>query len=266
MIYQAAKTIKGGKKATMEATAITDPSTRKLVVSLKDIKEVTLKYCLETLKDNKPKEGLNTLQHWFLPLLLRQGPGAPSSSLLWETGMLNMELRVWVEKVMMIIHIKGLKEDSLAQKMWREQRAFSWPGLANECKEIYSVLGTEDANVTLIDRHKYRKYTIKACYTLNEKRLREDMASKVKCERIRDVSYGRKEYFSCKTPHQTREMYATRLSMLPRAGNFSHNLKEKYGNMEDDIKLAGFFQETLARRKDFDQEKDKRRQEEAYKQ
>ena len=41
----------------MEATAIMNPYTNRLVVSKKTIKEVTLRYCKETLKNNEPSEG-----------------------------------------------------------------------------------------------------------------------------------------------------------------------------------------------------------------
>ena len=35
---------------------------------------------------------LNSLQNWFLRLVLKVGPGAPLASLLWDTGMLDMGL------------------------------------------------------------------------------------------------------------------------------------------------------------------------------
>ena len=42
----------------MEATAIMNPKTKKLVVAKEKIKGVTLKYCKETLANNEPSEGL----------------------------------------------------------------------------------------------------------------------------------------------------------------------------------------------------------------
>ena len=38
---------------------------------------------------------LNKLQCWYLKLVLQTGPGAPSASLLWDTSILDMSLRVW---------------------------------------------------------------------------------------------------------------------------------------------------------------------------
>ena len=56
-VWEIKKTIIGGKKAAQEATAILNPTTGKLAVSKKEIKEVSLKYCIETLANNKPEEG-----------------------------------------------------------------------------------------------------------------------------------------------------------------------------------------------------------------
>ena len=202
--------------------------------------------------------------------------------------MLDIKLRVWVEKVMMILHIRGLKEDSVAKQVWRAQRAYLWPGLAQECENICTHLKIEDVNTTEIDKNEFRKYVTKACHEENERRLREEMRTKDKCSRVREERYGRKDYFYLKTPNQTREMYATRLSMLPWAGNYGHDrrfartewlcrcgesveheqhlvtscpmyqdLRDKYDDMDDDSNLAAFFREALTRREAYDEEQKK---------
>ena len=58
------------------------------------------------------------------PLLLRQVPGVPTASLLWETSILSMELTVWREKFCLILHFRELEDDSLAKRIWEEQRGF----------------------------------------------------------------------------------------------------------------------------------------------
>jgi hypothetical protein len=80
---------------------------------------------------------LNTLQQWFLRLVLQVGPGAPLASLCWETGTLDMKLRVWQEKVMLVLHLRGLGEETLASQIYREQVALEWPGLAKESENVY---------------------------------------------------------------------------------------------------------------------------------
>ena len=141
-----------------------------------------------------------------------------------------------------------------------------------------------------MSKKEYRTHITTACNTKNERRLRLEMEGKEKCARIRKESYGRKYYFSQKTPNQTREMCATRLSMQPWAGNFSNDrrfsrtgwlchcwdsvereehvvtacpmyadLRDKYGNLAEDSNLASFFREALARRDEYDRdEKEKK--------
>jgi hypothetical protein len=55
-IWEIRKQVVGGKKASLESTAIVDPVSGKLVVSRTRIREVSLKYCKNTLKNNVPHE------------------------------------------------------------------------------------------------------------------------------------------------------------------------------------------------------------------
>ena len=93
---------------------------------------------------------LNTLQNWYLRLILQVSPGAPSASLRWDNLVLDMGLRIYREKLMMVIHIRSLDEETLAYKVYKEQQEKSWPGLAMETKQICEELGVADCNTTLI--------------------------------------------------------------------------------------------------------------------
>ena len=55
-IWDIKKNIIGGKKTPNQATAIVNPITKKLVVSKAEIKEITLKYCRDTLQNNEVEE------------------------------------------------------------------------------------------------------------------------------------------------------------------------------------------------------------------
>ena len=66
---------------------------------------------------------LESLQNWFVCLIFRVSPGCPVVSLRWETGLLSMTMRVWLEKVMLVRHIRNLGEDILARKIYEEQKA-----------------------------------------------------------------------------------------------------------------------------------------------
>ena len=60
-IWDIEKRIVGGKKGTLEATAIVNPKNGKLAVKKDQIKTVTLQYCKETLENNKPAEGFEDI-------------------------------------------------------------------------------------------------------------------------------------------------------------------------------------------------------------
>ena len=134
-----------------------------------------------------------------------------------------MKLHVWLSKLMMILHIRGLKEDSLTKKIWREQLTMEWPGLAKECSEICQKLKIDNCNETELKKKDYRSQDLSACHLENERRLRQAMEDKDKCARIGTETYGRKLYFNSKTPSETREMFATRVFMKPWAGNFKND-------------------------------------------
>ena len=230
------------------------------------------------------------LQTWYLRLLLRQGPGVPAGSMLWETGTLSVALRVMREKLCLALHIARLGEDTLARRIWEEQKLYGWPGLARETEEISELLGVDRPEVTNMTNKCYRAEVTAACHRENEARLRKLMEGKQKCSRILLDEYGQKDYFCNTTPSQVRKFFATRVSMLPIAGNFSHDrrfmrtgwlcrcggreheehirshctlykdIREKYGDLDDDEKLVAFFSEVLQRRDDLDEkEKEEKR-------
>ena len=60
-VWEVKKRIIGGKKATIEATAVVNPHDGKLAVSRKQIKTVTLRYCKDTLGNNRPAKGFENV-------------------------------------------------------------------------------------------------------------------------------------------------------------------------------------------------------------
>ena len=65
----------------------------------------------------------------------------PAGSMLWETGMLSVALLIYGEKLCLALHICRLGEDTLATRIWEEQKAYSWPGLVREAVDICQELG-----------------------------------------------------------------------------------------------------------------------------
>ena len=91
---------------------------------------------------------LNSLQVWFLRLVLRLGPGSPCATLLWDNQVLDMSLIVWIQKVLLVFHIRSIDEETLAAMTYNEQKAQNWPGLVQETKQICKELDIEDCNIT----------------------------------------------------------------------------------------------------------------------
>ena len=49
---------------------------------------------------------------------------------------LDMSFRVWIEKILLVLAIRNLEEDTIASQIYKEQKLNNWPGLAIETKII----------------------------------------------------------------------------------------------------------------------------------
>ena len=231
-------------------------------------------------------KSLNNLQRWFLRLVLQVPQGTPTASLTWETGTREMGLRIKMEKLLLLLHLRSLDEDSLARKMYEEQKLNEWPGLAKETKEICKYLNIEDVNTTKESKKEYRKKVNKACALKDEVELRVMAENVTKCDRIMQDDYGQKEYVATVDIQRARETFRTRTNMQRFAGNFSRDrffaatgwlcrcrvereevthltsgtcpiymdIFQKFDDLSTDESLVRFFGEVLARRDALDKE------------
>ena len=232
---------------------------------------------------------LDSLQQWFLRLVLQVGQGTPLPSLYWDFTCLDMGLRVDREKLMLALHCRRLGEGALAGQVYAEQKAQGWPGLADEVRQICHKLDIESCDVTSVSKVQYRKYVTEACHSKNKERLRDGAEGKQKCERISKEEYVKKEYVSSEKIEDVRKMYRTRYGLLDFAGNYSHarkfektnfmcrcektrederhlmstdcpvyaDIREQFFDLDDDSQLVKYFAMVLARREELDSEKEK---------
>ena len=135
---------------------------------------------------------LNSIQYWFFRLVLQVGPGAPKASILWDFGLLDMRLRIWIEKVMLALHIRRMNEGTLAKLIFDEQIANKWPGLAQEADQICQELGIVNYKVTKSTKNLYKKQLVEACHLKNEELLKEQCDGIEKCKRIFEEEYGKR--------------------------------------------------------------------------
>ena len=173
----------------------------------------------------KTVKKLNGLQNWFIRLILQAGPGAPLASLCWETGVMDMKLRIYKEKLMMIVHLRNLDENSLASKIYKEQLEKGWPGLAREGKEICEELEIENVNETKMGKNDFKRLVNNSIKIYHEKMLREQAQEKTKCSHIMKDGYGKKDYMNTDVIEKVRQIFRSRVGLLPFAGNYSNDKK-----------------------------------------
>ena len=197
-----------------------------------------------------------------------------------------MGLRVKIEKLLLVLHIRSLDEDSFAKKVYEEQKINNWPGLAKESKEISEFLNVEDVNITNDSKKDYKKKVMLACALKDEAELRLMAENIEKCNRIMADNYGQKEYIKSLNIQRARETFRTRTNMQRLAGKFSHDQRfaatgwmcrcllereevahltsgtcptymdifENFEDLSTDENLVKFFGEILARRDALDRE------------
>jgi hypothetical protein len=231
---------------------------------------------------------LNTLQRWFHRLIYQVGPAAALSSLCWDSGCLDMGLRVKMEKVMMILFLQELDEETLSHRIMEQQQKMGWPGLVKEAREICEELNIEDCNITRRNKKEYKEILEEVCRYEDEIILRALAEGKEKCTRMMGDKYGKKEYLGNKNIHQVRQQYRTRNGLQPFGGIYSHHkrfaetghlcrcgekredeshlisgncpvyrdIREQHQDFEDDEDLVNFFTEVLARREELDREEE----------
>ena len=223
---------------------------------------------------------LNATQQWYWRLIFQVGPGAPLASMAWDITCLDMGVRVMQHKVLLALHLRYLDQESLAHRVYMEQLAMGWPGLALEVEQICEDLNIENANTTRCDRLDYKLILSQACHKKNESILRGLGEGKEKCHRIANEQYGVKEYLQNKSMADVRNVYRTRYGQRDFAGNFSKDnkyrktnwmclclqskekeshiiseqcpvysdIRKKYLNFDNDEDLVLYFDEVLERR------------------
>ena len=187
-----------------------------------------------------------------------------------------------MEKIWLVLHIRNLPDDSLAKKVYTEQKQKNWPGLATETAGICRDMKIPDCNDTNQVKSVYKKEVFEACHRENERHLRAQ--AKGKCEQLKEEAYGRKQYISQKNISSVRNQFRTRFGLQFFAGNYSRDkrfkktdwlckclkaredeahllsgrcsvygdLTSKYSDLSSDDDLVGLFTDILARRDELD--------------
>ena len=124
---------------------------------------------------------------------------------------------------MLVFHICGLSQDTLAGKIYDEQVSNKWPGLAQEAEDICSELGVESVRKTTKSKKVYRNLLVKACHVINQDIIKRQSEGKSKCERMSREEYGKKQYVKNEQIGRVRDTYKARFGMSTFAGNFTND-------------------------------------------
>ena len=128
-----------------------------------DIKENTIKKC-------------EALQNLYLQVLLKLPHSTPSLAPRAMCGMWSMRVRIWQEKLRLVVALKNLSEETLAKEIYREQKEMGLPGLVKEAQEICKSIGIQDITIENVTKEEVED----ALDIYNLKTTKEEMGDKVK--------------------------------------------------------------------------------------
>ena len=99
---------------------------------------------------------LNEQQNMFLRLIYSCPPSTPLLALRTQAGMLDMEQRLWLEKVCIVARLLHTNEqqENVCREVLQEQLLQGWPGLTKEVQEICQTVGLPDVTKEYIVRKK----------------------------------------------------------------------------------------------------------------
>ena len=138
---------------------------------------------------------LDDLQHLMVRTLLRLPSFTPLPALRGALGLMGMKWRVWQEKVLLVVAIMGLGEDTLARQVLEEQVAQGYPGLAKEVSHICMEIGLPNVCIGGVSKREVKA----AIASHHLKVLKEEMEGKVKCAELVKCDLSKPQpYFASK--------------------------------------------------------------------
>ena len=152
------------------------------------------------------------MQEAFIRRILQVPISTPKVSLRSETGLLSMKLRIWGEKIKMVLAIRKMDKTFLARQIYEEQVQLQWPGLAREVEVICSVIGIPDVNQSTVNKRDVDM----AIQKVNRKEIVKEMKEKYKkLDELVDTENGLvKNYMKTKNITESRMLFRIRTKML----------------------------------------------------
>ena len=183
-----------------------------------------------TEMEEKSMDRLEEMQNSFIRRVLQVPVSTPKVSLRPETGLLSMKLRIWKEKIRMVLAIKEMDSRFLARQIYEEQKRNDWPGLAKEVEELCGIVGLPNANRVDVTKMQVDG----AIREHNRLVIRSDMILKYKKldDLVEEEDGMLKDYMRTKNISESRVLFRIRTKML----DLKDNMKGRYS--KDDLNCS----------------------------
>ena len=154
----------------------------------------------------------NNLQNYFWRVMLTVPESCPKVALRCETGMLGMQWRIKLEKIMLFARIIKQSTTSLCRQVYEENRDRGWPGLGEEVTEICKTIGIPDVNDVDVCKSAIKRVIWDHHYV----DLKKELDGSKKLEPIKDDDFHKlQDYIHNKSIGNTRMAFKVRSQMVP---------------------------------------------------
>ena len=139
------------------------------------------------------------------------------------------ELRVWQEKLFLLMRIRKQEEGVLCRQIYEEAKARGWPGLGQEVSDICQTINIPDVNHEFVLKSKIKE----AVFNHHYKEMKEQIDQMKKLEQIKMDNFTEiQNYFLGKSIENGRVSFKIRSQMLE---NIPGNLKNKFKDQKEKL-------------------------------
>ena len=133
-----------------------------------------------------------------------------------------MKWRIWKEKLLLLIRIKGQDSSSLSKQVYEESMVKGWPGLREEEAVICKEIGIADINKEVVTKEAISD----AIHNHHYCDMKKELEKSKKLKDIKHEDFSKvQEYFRAKSVGTTRMAFKVRSKMV---SEIPENFKNKY--------------------------------------
>ena len=151
--------------------------------------------------------------------------------MLWETGFKLMKFRVIERKLNFVKYLQKCDQTSLANQVLMEQERLKFPGLLKECQQLARQFQIEKfLNDKKVTQTEFKRIVKNATNFENETEIKKWMKKSIKCNEVKEESFGLKPYFKELNVTQIRTKFRAKAKMIQVKFNFKNDGKNSSEN------------------------------------